>query len=259
MSLRAELRDPWGWLVAGITGGVGWATLGTLGGPVAAASGLGIGAAVLATKVLIGSARDDQDQSANPLPDRPRDRLPSPPNGSAQALLYDRARAAVAQLGDLAGRPGDQWIAEEISQVLTESRNVVKSTRELAGRVTLLDSSIQAARPSALSHEINTLNTNMNSTTDPTVLREQQRAMAALTAQSGSIQRMTLSRDALLAQLQASAVGLEGLAARSGELVALGPAASESEEANQLVSDMTSSLESVRAGVDEARAILRDL
>ena len=50
MSVRDELRDPWGWLVAGVSGGVGWAVLAsTLAGPAAIAVGAGIGAAVLGT------------------------------------------------------------------------------------------------------------------------------------------------------------------------------------------------------------------
>jgi hypothetical protein len=59
--------------------------------------------------------------------------------------------------------------------------------------------------------------------------------------------------------MQASAVGLEGLAARSGELVALGPAGQDTDEATRIVEDLTNSLDAVRSGVDEARTLLRDV
>lgn len=49
MSLRDELRDPWGILVGGIAGGLGWA----VGIPVAAAAG--IGAAVWVVKGIAGA------------------------------------------------------------------------------------------------------------------------------------------------------------------------------------------------------------
>ena len=50
MSLRQELRDPWGILVGGIAGGLGWA----VGIPIAAAAG--IGAAVWAVRAATGTA-----------------------------------------------------------------------------------------------------------------------------------------------------------------------------------------------------------
>ena len=93
----------------------------------------------------------------------------------------------------------------------------------MAGRVTLLDSSIAAARPNALAQEIAVLQEQLRRTTDPDVRREQEKALAALDGQADSVDRLLRRRDSALAQMQASAVGLEGLAARSGELVALGP------------------------------------
>ena len=72
--------------------------------------------------------------------------------------------------------------------------------------------------------------------------------------------RLLRRRDAALAGMQASAVGLEGLAARSGELVALGPAGHDTQEAARIVGDLTDSLDSRSGpGVDEARTLLRDL
>jgi hypothetical protein len=258
MSVGAELRDPWGWLVAGISGGLGWAVLaGTLAAPAAVLAGVGIGAAVLATKVAVGAARNRSQPEA--LPQRPRDRLPEAPRGTIQADLQARARAAIVRMEDLADRPADQWIAGEAQHVHAESLPVAESVREMAGRVTLLDSSIVSARPDALAAEIQALQDRMRLTTDVDVLREQQRALEALDAQADSVDRLLRRRDALLAQMQTAVVGLEGLAARIGELVALGPASEDTAEASRIVADLTSSLDAVRAGVDEARNILRDL
>ena len=256
MSVGEELRDPWGWLVAGVLGGVGWAVLAP--GAAAVAAGVGIGAAVLGAKVAVGTLANRGTGAPAP-PERPRDRLPEAPRGTIQAELAARAQAAVARMEDLAGRPADRWIAGEVQQVLAESRPVAESVREMAGRVTLLDSSIVAARPESLAREIASLQERMRRTADPEVLREQQRALEALDAQADSVDRLLRRRDALLAQLQTAAVGLEGLAARSGELVALGPASQDTAEASRIVEDLTGSLDAVRAGVEEARTILRDL
>lgn len=262
MSVGDQLRDPWGWLVAGVTGGLGWAALaGTaLTGPAAIAAGAAIGAVVLGTKVALGAATERRAADrGRERPEARRDRLPDAPRGTIQHDLQARSRAAVDRMADLAERPSDPWLAGEVQQVLAESRPVVESVREMAGRVTLLDSSIIAARPEALAQEIAALQGRMRGTTDPGVREEQGRALAALDAQADSVDRLLRRRDSLLAQLQAATVGLEGLAARSGELVALGPAGHDTEEASRIVADLTASLDAVRSGVDEARTILRDL
>ena len=53
MSVREELSDPWGWVAAGVAGGLGWAVLAAPAAAVAAPVGLAIGAAVLGTKVIM--------------------------------------------------------------------------------------------------------------------------------------------------------------------------------------------------------------
>ena len=258
MSARDEIRDPWGWLVAAVCAGLAWAVLGgAMGQAAALLMGLLVGSVVLGTKVAVGAIRD-RGQEPRAL-ERPRDRLPVAPRGTMQAGLLARSIDAVERLEDLVGRPSDPWIAGEVRSVLTDSRLVVDAIAEMAGRVTLLDSSIVGARPDSLAKEIAVLQEQMQRTSDPDVRREQARALAALDAQADAVDRLLRRRDSALAQMQASAVGLEGLAARSGELVALGPAGHDTEEATRIVGDLTDSLDAVRSGVDEARTLLRDL
>ena len=170
-----------------------------------------------------------------------------------------RSRAAVDRMSDLVDRSSDPWIAGEVAQVLTGSGPVVAAVTEMAGRVTLLGSSISHARPDELAQEIGALQEQLRRTTDPDVRREQQRALSALDDQADAVDRLLARRDAALAQMHASTVGLEGLATRTGELVALGSAAQDTDEASRMVADLTDVLDAVRAGVDEARDILRDL
>jgi len=256
MSARDEIRDPWGWLVAAVCGGLAWAVLGGSGLAAVLVAVL-IGVTVLGTKVGVGAIRD---RGGPPQAlERPRDRLPAAPRDSIQAGLLARSRAAVERMEDLVGRPSDPWIAGEVRSVLTDSEPVVDAIAEMAGRVTLLDSSIVAARPNSLAQEIGVLQEQLKRSTDPDVRHQQEKALAALDAQADSVDRLLRRRDSALAQMQATAVGLEGLAARSGELVALGPAGHDTEEATRIVEDLTNSLDAVRSGVDEARTLLRDL
>lgn len=262
MSVGEELRDPWGWVVAGVSGGVGWAALSASStGTFAVAAGVGIAAAVLGTKVVVGLARpgqpDDRDERAHQQ--RPRDRLPEPPAGSAQSQLAIRARRAVARLDDLAHRSSDPWIASEVRGIHEQAQLVADSVAELAGRITLLESSIAAADPPALAAEIDALQAAARSATDPDVSREQQRALAALDAQAESVRRLLGRRDTLLAQTTTATVGLEGLTSRSAELVALGPASQDTSEGSQIVAELGSSLDAMQASVEEARRVVREL
>ena len=80
MSARDEIRDPWGWLVAAVCGGLAWAVLAGQMGVAAVLMGLLIGSVVLGTKVAVGAIRD-RGQEPRAL-ERPRDRLPA---GAARA------------------------------------------------------------------------------------------------------------------------------------------------------------------------------
>lgn len=257
MSASDELRDPWGWLVAGITGGLGWAVLSTaVAAPVAIPAAIGIGAAVLGAKVVIGAVSNRDDKSDPPARS---DRLPDPPRSSPQYKLVTRARSAIERISDLSERPSDPWLRDEVTKVRTQSSTVYDSLADLAGRVTVVDSSIHGANPSAIAGDIAQTQRQIAGAADPALRADLEQALAALDSQSESIARLLRRRESLLAQMQAATVGLESLAARTGELVALGSRSYQNDEAIGIVTEMTSSLDSMREGMDEARRVLRDM
>jgi len=239
MSVRAQLRRPWAWLLAALVAGlVGLRLAGSAPAVVTLGAALAVGTASLLVSGMVGAART---RGRDPAPPR-GDLLPEAPAGSPQAELLARSRAAVVRMADLAQRPADPWIAGEVQQVLAGSIPVTESLAQVSGRITLLDSSVVAARPYALAREIAEVQERMRRTTDPQVRREQERALAALDDQAESVDRLLRRRDTLVAQMLAATVGLEGLAARSGELVALGPAGEDTTQATRIVEDLTQSL-----------------
>jgi hypothetical protein len=253
MRIGEQLRDPRAWLLAAAAGAVGWLLLAaTSAVPTPALAGLGIAAVTLVGRVALGTPR-----RGAPVPAR-RDLLPEVPPDSRQAELVGRAAAALRHMADLAGRPADRRTAADLRAVLDGSAGVATSLRELAGRVTLLDTSIAAARPDALAHEIADLQGRMDATTDPGVRAEQERALAALDSQADAIDRLLGRRDTLLTQMQAAAVGLEVLAARCAEIVALGPADADGTTAPR-IAELTEGLDAAQAGIDEARRVLGEL
>lgn len=253
MSASDELKDPWGWLVAGLTGGLGWAVLAAPLGPAAIAVGAGIGAVVLGTKVAVGSMRHRPD------PQPRRDRLPEAPSRSVQGQFVRRAQAAAGQIHALADRPADPGLRAEVGQVDEQADSVVVALRELAGRVTLVDQTLSGANPAAVQQEAMRLASVVQSEQDPQLRAEQQRALDAVNGQVQSLARLAKLRDRLLARAQTAAVDLENLAARTSELVAVGTSAYDGDPARQILEDLTMSLESVRTGLAEAEEVSRGL
>jgi len=254
VSVSDELKDPWGWLVAGVSGGLGWAVLAAPLGPVAIPVGAAIGAVVLGSKVALGALRSPSEQ-----PKKRRDRLPEAPGHSPQGQLVARARAAAKQIHALADRPADPGLRAELAQVDEEADVVLEALRELAGRVTLVDGALQSANPAQVGRESARLRALVASEVDPQIRAERQRALEAVNAQSESLVRLARLRETLLARAQTAAVDMEGLAARTGELVAMGTSAFEGDPAGQILADLTMSLESVRTGLAEADEVSRGL
>lgn len=252
MSVSDELKDPWGWLVAGVSGGLGWAVLAAPLGPAAVGVGAAIGAVVLGSKVALGAMR-----SPSAPPRQRRDRLPEAPPQSAQGQFVLRARAAAQQIHILADRPADAGLRAEIAQVDEEAGTVLEALRELAGRVTLVDGALQSANPGQVQQEAGRLQALLTAEADPQIRSERQRALDAVTAQSESLARLARLRETLLARAQTAALDMEGLAARTGELVAMGTSAFEGDPAGQILADLTMSLESVRTGLAEAEEVSR--
>jgi hypothetical protein len=253
VSVSEELKDPWGWLLAGITGGLGWAVLAAPLGPAAIAVGAGIGVVVLGSKVTAGAVRHRGD------PETRRDRLPEAPAHSVQGQFVRRARGAASQIHALADRPADPGLRAEVGQVDQQAGTVVEALRELAGRVTLVDQALAGANPVAVQQESGRLAALVQSEADPQLRAEQQRALDAVNAQSQSLARLMKLRERLLTRAQTAAVDLESLAARTGELVAVGTSAYDGDPAAQILADLTMSLESVRTGLAEAEEVSRGL
>jgi len=256
VSVRAELRDPWGWLVAGVSGGVGWAVVAASSASAALPVGIAIGAAVLGTKVVLGSLSGSTEPAAPDYADRDRpDTLPLPPPGSPAARLLVRGDAAVTRIASLTQAPGDPWLRDQVSDVGDESSQALTALREVGGRVTLVDQSLEGSDLRRLDAETARLTGSAAAATDDRLRAETQRALTAVAQQREVAVRLSTLRDTLLARMETAVLGLEGLAARMGEVVALGATAIEHDRAAELVGSLTGELDSLRSGLDDARRL----
>lgn len=254
MTLRDQVRDPWSWVIAGVSGGIGWAVVAPAATATgaAAAVGVGVGAVVFGVKVAIGSI------TAKPKeydPVRP-DKLPAPPPGSPAAGLLARGDAAVSRIAQLSQTPGDPWLRSQVADVDRESRRAYKSLVDVAGRVTLVEQSSSPSDTARLRQELKRLQANVDNATDAQLKSESQKALAALQQRIDVASRLDTLHATLLTRMETAVVGLEGLAARMGEVIAMGSDNIEHDQAASAITDMTSELDTLRLGLDETRRLV---
>ena len=251
MGLSDELRDPWGLVAGGISGGMAWALTAAVLGPPAIAVGIGVGAAVLGTKAVTGLL-------VNREPKRPElQALPRPPRGSPAAHWLNRAEAAVRSLDDLArtavpGHTGDsiRTAAEEAGETLTELAQV-------AGQVTAVDGALQRVEQMGLDIDIGGLDEAARRARTPEMRAELERSAAAVRDRADVRDRLVSARDTLLARMQATALGLEGLVARLAEVLALGATTGDVDPSAAQIDELTLELEAMRSALAETEALSR--
>jgi len=85
---------------------------------------------------------------------------------------------------------------------------------------------------------------------------ERQRSLDSVEQQLAVAERLSGARDMILARMQATALGLEGLVARTAELLALGASAGVDTTADR-IAELTGELDGLRAGLAEAEELSR--
>ena len=85
---------------------------------------------------------------------------------------------------------------------------------------------------------------------------ERTRSLASVSDQLQVAQRLAGARDELLARMQATALSLEGLVARTAELLAMSVSGGVDASADRLA-DLAADLDGLRTGLAEAEAVSR--
>ncbi len=248
--LRQELLDPWGGVIAGVAGGLAWAVvpLGTVALPV----GLGVAAAVYGVKVGAGLlSRDRSDSPAEPeLPLRP------PRRGSIAEQWLNRAQQADRSLADLVRSPGSPTVREQLVPVRDGAAEAMTALRRLAGQVTAVEDASDRIQPGRLEAERDRLAAGVAAASTERVRTERQRSLDSVTEQLQVTARLAGARDELLARMQATALTLEGLVARTAEVLAMSVSGGVDVSADRLA-ELTSDLDGLRSGLAEADAVSR--
>jgi hypothetical protein len=250
--LRQELLDPWGGVIAGVAGGLAWAVVPL--GAVALPVGLGVAAVVYGVKVgagMLGRGRGDQPEVEQAGPE-----LRAPRRGSVAEQWLTRAQQADRSLAELVRSPGAPLARQQLIPVREGAAEALGTLRRLAGQVTAVEDAADRIQPARLEVERDRLAAAVDAASSDRVRRERQRSLASVTEQLQVAGRLARARDELLARMQATALTLEGLVARTAEVLAMSVSGGVDTSEDRLA-DLAADLDGLRSGLAEADAVSR--
>jgi len=255
VGLREELTEPWGLLTAGVSGGLGWAVLagvGTVGALPAVVVGVGVGAVVYGVKVAaatLGHHRPAPLERA-PAPLRPR-------RGGPADIWLRRAERTVRTLHEQTESPREPVVRRQVGDVDDDAAIVLDALRRLAAQVTAVEGAMGRIDLARLQGERDRIAAGRGWPASAEVVAEQQRSLAAIDEQLGVAARLGAARNLLLARMQSTVIGLEGLVARLAEVLAMSATAGGVDTATGQIADLTSELDGLRSGLAETEGISR--
>jgi hypothetical protein len=249
VGVRQQLGDPWGIVTAVLLGGLGAAVAAALGPGllVGLPIGAGIAAGVYGVRVGIG-ALTDRAPAATRTPG-----LPTPPRGSAAEGWLRRADAAL-----LTVRQQVQASPGQTDDVDDQAAAVVADLRRLAGQVTVVDQALAGIDAGRLGQRAAQLRQEAATSTGA-LHDEKQRAVRAAEDQIGVFERLVEVRQTQLARMESAVLGLEGLAARLAELVALRLTSGSGDTTPVRLAELAGDLDGLRAGLAETEELSRRL
>lgn len=247
--LRQELLDPWGGVVAGVAGGLAWAVIPL--GAVALPVGLGVAAAVYGVKVGAGLL----SRSRAPEPE-PEPQLRPPRRGSPADQWLTRAQQAERSLADLVRTTGSPTVRSQLGPVRDGAAEALTTLRRLAGQVTAVEDAADRIQPGRLEAERDRLAAGVGAAAGERVRAERQRSLDSVTEQLQVAGRLAGARDELLARMQSTALTLDGLVARTAEVLAMSVSGGVDVSADRLA-ELSGDLDGLRSGLAEADAVSR--
>jgi hypothetical protein len=252
--LREELLDPWGGVIAGVAGGLAWAVVAPV-GAVAVPLGLGVAAVVYGVKVgasLLGQ-RSEPVEPEPAVADVP---LRRPRRGGPAEQWLVRAEHAERSLAELAATPGHAVARAQLGPVRDGAADAVATLRRLAGQVTAVEDAMDRVPVGRLEAERLRLVDAVAAARGERLRAERQRSLDSVTEQLAVAGRLADARDTLLARMQATVFTVEGLLARSAEVLAMSASGGVDRSADRLA-DLSADLDGLRAGLAEAEEVSR--
>jgi hypothetical protein len=246
---RDTLLDPWAGIVAGVAGGLAWAVT-VPAGVVALPIGIAVAAAVYGVKVAAGALT----RRGNPQP--AAGELPRPEKGSPAEIWQARALRAISDLHDLTH--SEPNAPQALGSVDDGARQTENQVRRLAGQATAVSRALYRIPTPRLADERARLAAEVDGSASAELREEHRRSLRSVEEQLAVAARLTSARDTLLARLQSTALGLEGLVARTTEVLALSASAGAG-MADDGITGLAAELDGLRAGLAETEELSRQV
>jgi hypothetical protein len=122
--------------------------------------------------------------------------------------------------------------------------------------VTAVEDATDWVQPARLAAERDRLAAATAAAASDRVRAERQRSLDSVSEQLQVVQRLAGARDELLARMQATALTLEGLVARTAEVLAMSVSGGVDASADRLA-DLAADLDGLRSGLAETEAVSR--
>jgi hypothetical protein len=251
VGLRQQLADPWGAVAGAVTGLLaGAVAYAAHAGPAALAIGAGVAAGVYAVKAGAGILAARHAPAAGT-------ELPRPAKGSSAEVWLHRSEKAVRTLRTQTAAAADPAVRDRLTGVDADAARTLDELRRVAAQVAAVDDAAAAIDVPRLQAERTRLVRTLFDTPDGPVRRDHTRAAEAVADQLAAYGRLREAREALVARLQATALGLEGVVARVAEVTAAAATAGGVDTTAERVRELTGQLDGFRAGLAATEALSR--
>jgi hypothetical protein len=250
VGIKEQLADPWGLVAGGLTGGMAAAVALAVSAPAAVAVPLAAGVAgvVYGVKVVLGALADRDTPSR-------RDELPMPAKGSPADIWLRRAEKAVRTLHEQTESPRDAATRSHVGNIDDQAAETLQDLRRLGAQVAAVESAAARIDINRLHADQQPMLHAVHAAVDPGLRTERERALQSVNEQIQVFERLRVTRDTLVAKMQGTAIGLEGLIARLAEVLALAATAGGIDTANQRIGDLADELDGMQAGLRETEAV----
>ena len=243
MRLARLLADPWTIGAGGFIGAL--ATVGlTLSGPAGVA--VGLGAYAVGTVVKAMTSRDDDGTTSRPRPELP------PPNTEARAL-YERARAAAEELGEIARGQPTGPVQLQAADVHGRAVETLDEIARLAGQTVVLARALGRVDVEQVRRDqVHLERARAAEGGDPA----SDAALEAVRSQLAVAARLEGAWRETHARLRAAALGLESLVASLAEVVAMASVSGDGATGTR-IRGLADTLDGLRQGLVEAEQASR--
>ena len=195
----------------------------------------------------------DESQDEPAVTDVP---LRRPRRGSPAEQWLVRAEQADRSLADLAAAPGNAVARAQLGPVRDGAAEAAGTLRRLAGQVTAVEEALDRVQVGRLEGERRHLEAAVAAAAGERLRAERQRSLDSVTEQLAVAARLADARDTLLARMQATVFTMEGLVARTAEVLAMS-ASGGLDLTEDRLAELSGDLDGLRAGLAEAEEVSR--